>query len=260
MRDLTVRDRRRRPDRIFAGIRAAWRGLMVGIERGDSLPLVGDAVLAYGGGAAIDAAFTEIRYLEGDSEFRAGASTPNVRFENVPVSADGTCGSGTVGNRIQGGFYGPRRGGGNSASESSARSAQSGHDGCSAANAGGCPGAERFPFPLGFPGGRRPLESSAGRRRRSGTCARSQPRRRNHATTGRRRRESRPRFESMSCVSGTTPPRAGGRLRPGSRSALRNRRRGPFGRTVVRARPAAQSPPAATATRRTQTNRKRARE
>lgn len=82
---------------------------MVGIEGGDSLPLVGDAVLTYNGGATIDAAFTDIQYLEGDIEFRAGApySTPNVRFENVPVSADGTYGSGTAGNRIQGGFYGP---------------------------------------------------------------------------------------------------------------------------------------------------------
>ena len=125
-----VRRRRRRPRRERAGasrrppptrgpstplagsapgFAATWRGLMVGTPRAggarDNL-LQGDAALTYtadGAGGAIDAAFTNIRDLNGGVPH----STPTVRFDGVPVAADGVFEAGFIGNRIQGGFYGP---------------------------------------------------------------------------------------------------------------------------------------------------------
>lgn len=91
------------------GFAATWRGLMVGTSRAggarDNL-LQGDAALTYtadGAGGRIDAAFTDIRDLDGGVPH----STPTVRFDGVPVDVGGVFDVGFVGNRIQGGFYGP---------------------------------------------------------------------------------------------------------------------------------------------------------
>ena len=86
---------------------ATWRGAMAGTpatgnRRGDRLP--GDATLTYDlAGAAIDAAFTDIRNVDR----LAPHAPPAVRFDNVAVAADRTFAGGRSGNRIQGGLYGP---------------------------------------------------------------------------------------------------------------------------------------------------------
>lgn len=91
------------------GFAATWRGLMVGVPYGggarDDL-LQGDAALTYtsdGAGGEIDAAFTNIRNLDAN----APHSTPTVRFDGVSVAVGGVFEAGFIGNRIQGGFYGP---------------------------------------------------------------------------------------------------------------------------------------------------------
>ena len=89
-----------------AGI-ATWRGAMVGTpvgggDRGDQL--WGDALLTYRmATSALDAAFTGIQNID---KLRAH-STASVSFSGVPVSAEGTFQQGEMGNRIQGGLYGP---------------------------------------------------------------------------------------------------------------------------------------------------------
>lgn len=90
-------------------ITGTWRGLMVGAPRSGTFrgnTLQGDAVLTYTGGAGstLDAAFTNIRDLDRGASY----STTSVRFNDIPVSAGGTYQAGATGNRIQGGFYGPR--------------------------------------------------------------------------------------------------------------------------------------------------------
>ncbi len=88
-------------------VSATWRGLMVGTPsrgaaRGNTLQ--GDAALIYTpAGNSLDAAFTDIKDLDRGAAY----STESVRFEDVPVAADGTYEAGLTGNRIQGGFYGP---------------------------------------------------------------------------------------------------------------------------------------------------------
>ncbi len=93
-----------RPD-----ILATWRGLMVGTPRDGGLRgnvLQGDAALTYtlnGTGGSLDAAFTDLRNLDSGAAY----SVSSLRFDDVPVSANGTYNAGATGNRIQGGFYGP---------------------------------------------------------------------------------------------------------------------------------------------------------
>ena len=89
---------------------ATWRDLMVGTPRGGALrgnTLQGDASLIYTlsgtGSGALDAAFTDIKDLDRNAAY----SRESVRFEGVPVAANGTYNAGLTGNRIQGGFYGP---------------------------------------------------------------------------------------------------------------------------------------------------------
>ena len=91
------------------GFTLTWRGLMAGTATAgaarDNL-LQGDAVLTYtadGARGLLDAAFTNIR----DLDRGAAHSTAALRFDDVPVAADGTFEAGLTGNRIQGGFYGP---------------------------------------------------------------------------------------------------------------------------------------------------------
>ena len=92
---------------------ATWLGIMVGTPvtgdaRGERL--VGDAALTYdfpsegdGSGPSLDVAFGGIKNID-----RGTAHTvETVSFENVEVSAEGTFGTGFVGSRIQGAFYGP---------------------------------------------------------------------------------------------------------------------------------------------------------
>ena len=88
-------------------IAATWQGLMVGTPRDGALRgnvLQGDALLTYMlTGNSLDAAFTDIKNLDSGAAY----STPSVRFEDVPVAANGAYEAGLTGNRIQGGFYGP---------------------------------------------------------------------------------------------------------------------------------------------------------
>ena len=90
-------------------IEVTWRGLMVGTPREGTLRgnvLQGDAALTYtlnGTGGSLDAAFTDIMNLDSG----AAHSTSALRFDDVPVAANGTYRAGLSGNRIQGGFYGP---------------------------------------------------------------------------------------------------------------------------------------------------------
>ena len=86
---------------------ATWLGLMVGTpatgsNRGDRL--MGDASLNYELNAGgLDVAFSSIKNIDRG----AAHSTPTVIFADVPISTRGTFEAGFVGNRIQGGFYGP---------------------------------------------------------------------------------------------------------------------------------------------------------
>ena len=88
---------------------ATWRGVMVGTPSGGASRghvLQGDAALSFtfgGAGGSLDAAFTDIK----DLDRGAAHSTPVLRFDDVPVAADGAWRFGEAGNRIQGGFYGP---------------------------------------------------------------------------------------------------------------------------------------------------------
>ena len=93
------------------GISATWRGVMVGTPAQGDLAghvLQGDATLTYGlsaGDAMLDAAFTNIKNLN----LLAAHSVETVRFDDVPVQSGGTFGTGSTGNLIQGGFYGPEQ-------------------------------------------------------------------------------------------------------------------------------------------------------
>ena len=86
---------------------ATWKGLMVGTptaggDKGDSLQ--GDALLTYDvTSSLLDAKFTDIKNID---KLRA-YSTSTVSFDDIPVSSNGTYQSGSIGNRISGGFYGP---------------------------------------------------------------------------------------------------------------------------------------------------------
>ena len=87
---------------------ATWHGIMAGVPvdasgRGDFLQ--GDATITYHLPAgSLDAAFTGIRNISRNRDH----FVPSVRFDDIHVSADGTFRAGIVGNRIQGGFHGPR--------------------------------------------------------------------------------------------------------------------------------------------------------
>ena len=86
---------------------ATWHGAMVGTpatggDRGHQLH--GDATLIYDmSGGNLDARFSNIYNTTSGTLH----STPDVRFNDVPVSQGGTFQDGQTGNRIQGGFYGP---------------------------------------------------------------------------------------------------------------------------------------------------------
>ena len=90
-------------------VSATWSGVMVGTPVAGAATgntLQGDATLTWtleGGHGALDAAFTDIEDLDRLAAHPAGT----VRFAGVPVRGDGTFGTGSTGNRIQGGFYGP---------------------------------------------------------------------------------------------------------------------------------------------------------
>ena len=109
--DVTVDSRNGIAGGILTGARpagsATWRGLMVGRpatgeNRDDRL--LGDAVLSYDMDAgALDAAFTGIVNVDRN----AAHTTTAVTFADIPVGPEGTFEAGEVGDRIQGGFYGP---------------------------------------------------------------------------------------------------------------------------------------------------------
>ena len=87
---------------------ATWLGLMVGTPAtGDNLGdrLQGDAALNYdmSAGGGLDVAFSSIKNIDRGTAH----TTSTVLFTDVPISSSGTFEAGLVGNRIQGGFYGP---------------------------------------------------------------------------------------------------------------------------------------------------------
>lgn len=87
---------------------ATWLGLMVGTPQTGSSKgniLQGDAALTFTleNGGSMDAAFTNIA----DLDRRAPYHIRSVRFNDVPVAGNGTFEAGNMGNRIQGGIYGP---------------------------------------------------------------------------------------------------------------------------------------------------------
>ena len=87
---------------------ATWLGLMVGTPAtgdrgGDRLQGVAALNLDLDVGSSIDVAFSSIVNIDrGEAH-----TTPTVLFGDVPVSSGGTFEAGFVGNRVQGGFYGP---------------------------------------------------------------------------------------------------------------------------------------------------------
>ena len=87
------------------GTSATWKGLMVGTPASAlGNILQGDATLEYSvDSETLDAAFTDIKNVTNNSAY----STDSVRFDDVSVSTNGTYQTGSTGNRIQGGFYGP---------------------------------------------------------------------------------------------------------------------------------------------------------
>ena len=90
-------------------INARWTGVMVGTGRTGSLRqniLQGDAFLEAElrlGSDQIKATFSDIQNITTG----AAHTEQSIRFENIPISPDGTFRAGLAGNRIQGGFYGP---------------------------------------------------------------------------------------------------------------------------------------------------------
>ncbi len=90
-----------------AGMELVWKGVMVGSVGRDPVPLQGDTTLTYSGAdGTLRAEFSDIYELE-EGELHA---IPYLRFDDVPVSVDGTFGAGVGNNRITGGFYGPDHG------------------------------------------------------------------------------------------------------------------------------------------------------
>ena len=91
------------------GLTLTWRGLMAGTPTAGAARdnvLQGDAALTYtidGARGLLDAEFTNIR----DLDRGAPHATESLRFDDVPVASDGTFQAGPIGDRIQGGFYGP---------------------------------------------------------------------------------------------------------------------------------------------------------
>ncbi len=85
---------------------ATWTGLMTGVpadRAGRDNFLQGDASLIYDFAASsLDASFTGIRNITTNRPH----TVTGVRFDDIPVSPDGTFGIGRGSNRIQGGFYG----------------------------------------------------------------------------------------------------------------------------------------------------------
>ena len=85
---------------------ATWRGVMVGTPtRGTNRDniLQGNAELTYTfADEEIDARFSNIVNLDREMHH----SVTDVRFDDVPVAADGTYEAGDPGNKIQGGFVG----------------------------------------------------------------------------------------------------------------------------------------------------------
>ena len=86
-------------------ISAVWRGQMSAVTQDSDDFLLGDATLDYtvsSSGGELSASFTDIKNLS-----RNTAHAPSsVRFRNVPVSSVGIYSQGTLGNRIEGAFYG----------------------------------------------------------------------------------------------------------------------------------------------------------
>ncbi|MCY4141189.1 MAG: hypothetical protein OXF56_23350 [Rhodobacteraceae bacterium] len=85
---------------------ATWTGLMVGVPTGIAGRtdfLQGDAALTYDFAGSLDASFTGIRNITRNRAY----SVTSVRFNDIPVSSNGTFQVGLTGNHIQGGLYGP---------------------------------------------------------------------------------------------------------------------------------------------------------
>ncbi|MCY3727619.1 MAG: hypothetical protein OXF97_01305 [Nitrospira sp.] len=85
---------------------ATWTGLMVGVPTGIAGRtdfLQGDAALTYDFAESLDASFTGIRNITRNRAY----SVTSVRFNDIPVSSNGTFQAGLTGNHIQGGLYGP---------------------------------------------------------------------------------------------------------------------------------------------------------
>ena len=86
-------------------ISGVWRGQMSAVPQNSDNLLQGDAALAYtvsGSRGELSASFTNIKNLSRNTAH----ATSSVRFRNVRVSSGGIYSQGTVGNRIEGAFYG----------------------------------------------------------------------------------------------------------------------------------------------------------
>ncbi len=86
-------------------ISGVWRGQMSAVTQNSGNFLQGDAALVYtvsGSRGELSASFTNIKNLSRN----IAHSTSSVRFRNVPVSSGGIYSQGTIGNRIEGAFYG----------------------------------------------------------------------------------------------------------------------------------------------------------
>ncbi len=86
-------------------ISGVWRGQMSAVTQNSGNFLQGDAALVYtvsGGRGELSASFTNIKNLSRNTAH----ATSSVQFRNVPVSSGGIYSQGTVGNRIEGAFYG----------------------------------------------------------------------------------------------------------------------------------------------------------
>lgn len=82
-----------------------WRGQMSAVTQDSDDFLLGDATLDYtvsSSGGELSASFTNIKNLSRNTAH----TTPSVQFRNVPVSSGGIYSQGTLGNRIEGAFYG----------------------------------------------------------------------------------------------------------------------------------------------------------
>ena len=85
---------------------ASWKGLMVAVPQGaggHGTRIFGDATLEYEFGGTLDVTFSGLSDLDGGA-----FHTAVIEFHDLEVDGEGVFKDGQPGNRIHGGFFGPK--------------------------------------------------------------------------------------------------------------------------------------------------------